>query len=140
MKKGFTLVELLVVIAIIGILASVVVVYFPTATKSAKDSRIVSAIGQSRAVMATVLARDGVLTPSNFSTSTPDEMRTLYAEVSNNGSNLIIQYKSSTDPNNTTTCIYAQLQSKSSYYFCADSSGNSKYYTGTTPCSNGVCQ
>jgi prepilin-type N-terminal cleavage/methylation domain-containing protein len=137
MKKGFTLVELLVVIAIIGILASVVVVYFPTATKSAKDSRIISAIGQARAVMATVLARDGVITSQNFSSSTPDEMQKLTAEVSNNGSSLIFQYNST---DQTKACIYAQLQSKSNYYFCADSSGNSKHYIGTTPCSNGVCQ
>ena len=38
-KKGFTLIELLVVIAIIGILASIVLISFPGATKKAKDSR-----------------------------------------------------------------------------------------------------
>ena len=37
-KKGFTLIELLVVISIIGLLASVVLVSFPTSTKKTRDS------------------------------------------------------------------------------------------------------
>ncbi|PIR91221.1 hypothetical protein COU02_00865, partial [bacterium (Candidatus Gribaldobacteria) CG10_big_fil_rev_8_21_14_0_10_37_46] len=36
--KGFTLIELLVVISIIGLLASVVLVSFPTSTKKTRDS------------------------------------------------------------------------------------------------------
>ena len=37
-KNGFTLIELLVVISIIGLLASVVLVSFPTTTKKMRDS------------------------------------------------------------------------------------------------------
>jgi len=38
LKKGFTLIELLIVIAIIGILASVVLVSFPSSTAKSRDS------------------------------------------------------------------------------------------------------
>ena len=49
--RGFTLIELLVVIAIIGILASIVLVSFPTASKKANDSRIVAAMANARKAM-----------------------------------------------------------------------------------------
>ena len=38
LTKGFTLIELLVVVSVIGLLASVVLVSFPTSTKKTRDS------------------------------------------------------------------------------------------------------
>jgi len=49
-QKGFTLIELLVVVAVIGILASAVVVNFSGAQERARDSRVISAMGQIRPV------------------------------------------------------------------------------------------
>jgi prepilin-type N-terminal cleavage/methylation domain-containing protein len=46
LNKGFTLLELLIVIAIIGLLASVVMVQFPGATKKARDARRLSDVAQ----------------------------------------------------------------------------------------------
>jgi len=50
-RRGFTLLELLVVIAIIGILAGVVSISFPGATKSARDGRRREEIGQYRVLL-----------------------------------------------------------------------------------------
>ena len=81
MKKGFTLIELLVVIAIIGILASIVLVSFPGASKKAKDSRVISAISQARTVMTYVYANDGSY--ADFDCDHTD-MVNLCAEVASN--------------------------------------------------------
>jgi prepilin-type N-terminal cleavage/methylation domain-containing protein len=131
MSKGFTLIELLVVITIIGILAGVVLVYFPTATKVAKDSRIVSAIGQARTIMAYLYAIDGNY--ANFSCSSTD-MAPLCAEISNNGGVAYIQKTS----NNAAACIYSQLTAKLNYWYCADSTGKAGYTT-TSPATTNYC-
>jgi type IV pilus assembly protein PilA len=58
-EKGFTLIELLVVVAVIAILASVVLVNLRGARERAQDSRIISALGQVRAVAEIIYSRDG---------------------------------------------------------------------------------
>ncbi len=45
-QKGFTLIELLIVIAIIGLLASIILVSFPNATRGARDAKRKHAIHQ----------------------------------------------------------------------------------------------
>jgi prepilin-type N-terminal cleavage/methylation domain-containing protein len=137
MRKGFTLIELLVVIAIIGILASIVLVSFPGATKKAKDSRIVSAIAQARTVMTYVYANDGNY--DNFNCSLTD-MTNICAEVANNhptpGTNPTIAKDAAS--NSQAACIYSALNAKSNYWYCADSTGVAGYTT-TNPGSTGYC-
>lgn len=133
MKKGFTLIELLVVIAIIGILASIVLVSFPGATKKAKDSRIVSAISQARTVMTYVYANDGSY--DNWSCTVPaEEMPPICKEVANNhptkGTNpTIAKYTKPLATNSTAACIYSLLNAKTGYYYCADSTGVAGFTT-----------
>ena len=137
MKKCFTLIELLVVIAIIGILASIVLVAFPGATKKAKDSRIVSAISQARTVMVYSYGNDGDY--DNYDCSLSD-MVVLCAEIGNNhptdGTNPTIAINPSSD--STTACIYSLLNSKTNYWYCADSTGVAGYTTAD-PGGSGFC-
>ena len=139
--KGFTLIELLVVIAIIGILASIVLVSFPGATKKAKDSRIISAIAQTRTVMTYIYANDGNY--ANF-LCTDADMITLCAEVANNNPGEINPtIETCTDCAGPTgdepgACIYSQLNAKASYWYCADSTGVAGFAT-STPAAVGAC-
>jgi len=127
MKKGFTLIELLVVIAIIGILASIVLVAFPGATKKARDSRVVSAIAQARTSMTYVYDNEG--TYENFDETYPDEMVELWEDITNND-----REATTPDINQGTSgvCIYAQLSAKDDYWYCADSTGKAGF-TSTDP-------
>ena len=132
-RKGFTLIELLVVIAIIGILASIVLVTFPGATKKAKDSRIISAISQARTVMTYVYANTGHY--DSFKCDYED-LKPLCLEIKNNnpgGINPNIDIRPATD--STTTAIWSALNAGG--WYCADSSGIAGFTT-TSP-TNGVC-
>jgi len=134
MEKGFTLIELLVVIAIIGILASVVLITFPGATKKAKDARVISAITQARTVAAFIYSEDGNY--DNF-TCTSSQMVNLCKDINNNAdSSTTIEYAPS--PNSTTTCIYAKLKGGKGgkMWYCADSNGIAGYCT-TDPSGDG---
>jgi len=123
MKKGFTLIELLVVIAIIGILASVVLIGFPNATKKAKDSRVIAAIGQARTVMIYMGANEGTYT--SF-TATHDDMDELWAEITDNSTGTP-GIEGGTEEEGA--CIYAQLNAKDDYWYCADSTGVAGFAT-----------
>jgi len=126
MKKGFTLIELLVVIAIIGILASVVLIGFPNATRKAKDSRVISAIGQARTVMIYIGANEGTYT--SFALDHPD-MITLWAEIiANDDGEPGIHGGTELEG----ACIYAKLNAKADYWYCADSTGVAGF-TSTDP-------
>ena len=135
MKKGFTLIELLVVIAIIGILASVVLIGFPSAANKARDSRVAAAIGQARTVMTYIGHNDDSYAAF---TSTHSEMTTLWAEI-------VANDRGTATPGihgGTLTegaCIYAQLRAKDNYWYCADATGVAGFTT-TDPSGTGYCE
>ncbi len=142
MKKGFTLIELLVVIAIIGILASIVLVAFPGATKKAKDSRIVSAISQARTVMVYIWGNDGDY--GNF-TCTHEDMITLCQEIDTNyGGDGGLPQPTIADcltcgaQDGPAACIYSPLNAKDDYWYCADSTGVAGFVSGVENNPGGV--
>lgn len=134
-NKAFTLIELLVVIAIIGILASIVLVSFPGASKKAKDSRIISAISQARTVMTYVYANDG-----NYDSflCTHTDMVNLCSEITGSGGTNPVPVVKNAASASTAACVWSVLTAKSSYWYCADSTGKAGFTT-TDPSGAGYC-
>lgn len=142
MKKGFTLIELLVVITIIGILASVVLISFPSATDKARDSRIISAISQARTIMTYINANDGdydVLQCTAACVCDNTELNNLCKEIDNNNKSLTFGFVRSAASDSTAGCIWADLNATGNEnYYCTDSTGIAGYTT-TTPTGAGFC-
>lgn len=118
-KRGFTLIELLVVIAIIGLLASIVLVSFPTATKKANDSRVIAAMSQIRSKeMALRTAGDAYITDCANA-----EIKVLCDDIkakNNGGANPTIQ------ASGDNLCAYTTLNTQKSgatQYYCLDATG-----------------
>ncbi len=115
---GFTLIELLVVIAIIGILASIVLVSFPSATKKANDARVEASMSQMRAIMASYQSANGSYT--DFSCSVPSEMVNLCADVNSKSYGKATNMEVSAGA----VCVYASLNAQDgATYYCVDSTG-----------------
>jgi len=126
-KRGFTLIELLVVIAIIGILASIVLVSFPGATKRAKDSRVMSAIAQARTEMTSFNANNGTyvgVKAAIFLTQLDEEIA-----KNSYGAAALEAFG-----NAGAACMYAPLNEKDgATWYCADSTGVAGKSGGATP-------
>lgn len=152
MRKGFTLIELLVVIAIIGILASVVLVSFPTATKKAHDARLKSALAQVRVTAVMINDNEGsydmlcnaATHQLNTAASEYSELASLDSEIRSNlpsgGSDSYTCYTAA----GPKYCVGVQLNTKKgnqNQYFCVDSAGRATTTVGTSnPCdANAEC-
>jgi len=115
---GFTLIELLVVIAIIGILASIVLVSFPSATKKANDSRVEAAMSQMRVLITSYQSTNGSYTGIDCATDIPAGMKSLCDEVANKDlGKVAMTLHVSADA----VCMYAPLNVGN--YYCVDSVG-----------------
>lgn len=112
---------------------------FSKLSNQEKDSKIVSAIGQSRTVMMYVYEEDGNY--DNFTTTTPEEMSDLSNKITgNNPDGAVYNIEHRSKVNSTTTAIYSGLNRGDGFY-CADSGGHAGY-TNINPNNDrgvGVC-
>jgi len=127
-NKGFTLIELLVVISIIGILASVVIIQFPEATKRARDGRVISSMGQFRTQARIVYANSSDYTaiectidPSTRVCSNCDPG--IMALCNDIGENAVDLFEIHINNDANGYCASVQL-SASANFFCVDGAGD----------------
>ncbi|MEK7630250.1 MAG: type II secretion system protein [Patescibacteria group bacterium] len=121
--KGFTLIEMLVVIAVVGILAATVLTALGPARNKAKDARVISAIGQARAIMETLYTNGSY--PVSDTLATDSRFTGTATEITNNGGT---SFTAKSDGPNYV--IYALLNDGN--YYCGDTSG-AKEFSATAP-------
>jgi len=118
---GFTLIEMLVVIAVVGILSAAVLTALGPARNKAKDSRIISALNQARAVAEILYDGDyGALPTTGAVAAAEANFGKLATDITANQGGLYIVKASDT----LSYSAYSALASGG--FYCVDSAGNAK--------------
>jgi len=139
-EKGFTLVELLVVVSVIAILASVVLVNLRGARERAMDTRVISSLGQVRAVAEIIHSRTGSyfnlcgMTPiDSLASTTVDGLVVLRDDI--NANNGAAGHATCFTPSpHTEYCVLSALNETPAAFWCINSAGRSARVTTTAGC------
>ena len=148
-EKGFTLIELLVVVSVIAILASTVLVNLRGARERAMDTRVISSLGQVRAVAEIIHSRTGSYTDlcggggaatGTLSSTTPDGLNVLRADIdANNGTvggapaGIPVCHVVGTE-----YCVLSTLNETPTTFWCINSAGRSARILTTTTCTSAI--
>ncbi len=138
MQKGFTLIELLITFALVAVLASVILVSFPSVQNKFRASRVTSSMSQIRSETSVVY--HNTQDYSNVDCAIVDsvcacldsEIETLCNDVQNNSVEDVIFRLNDDDSG---FCVVAHLQGVDEY-FCIDGAMRAKQYA-VSPAING---
>ena len=139
-QKSFTLIEMLVVIAIIGILAGIVLVAVGATRSKARDSRIISEMGQLRNAVDLFYNNN-----NNSYTGPPDlgcgitnpNVDVLCDDIALQGGKKPSDDSAGLDIIISAQAYCAEVKLNSGKYWCIDSVGISKLYPGNPSCVGG---
>jgi len=130
-EKGFTLIELLVVVAVIAILASTVLVNLRGARERAMDARVISSLGQMRAIAEIIHSRTASY--ATLCTAVTDGLPDLRTDIEANNGVAVNPPACFADAANY--CVSSLLNETPTAHWCINSAGRSvRIVTGTPPC------
>ena len=137
-EKGFTLIELLVVVSVIAILASVVLVNLRGARERAMDTRVISSLGQVRAVAEIIQSRTGGyvgLCGTTTTLGTIEGLPALATDIEANNNPVTVGVGIACHVDAANYCVSSLLNETPTAHWCINSAGRSvRIVVTSSPC------